>query len=262
MAPTTPKPRISVVIPTWNEAPYIAACIESVVKALPDAEILVVDGGSTDATRDLASQGGALVLMAPRGRGTQCNVGGRSAVGDIILFLHADTALPGDAGERITEGFHDPEMQVAMFRLSFDQEHPLLKFYSFFTRFDSEWYKFGDQAIVLRRDLFWRMGGFPDWPLLEDVEFLRRVRLATRIRIFPSAVITSSRRLRRDGLVRRQIINAWLLIRFKFGTSSHELAREYDGEPTPAKPMRAREADHNKEPALDQYRLTPIHGNH
>ena len=256
------RPKISVVIPTLNEASCIGICLRSVREVLPEAEILVVDGGSTDETVDIASGIGALVLSAPRGRGTQCNEGGRLATGDVILFLHADTTLPPDAYELITVGFSDPKAQVAMFRLSFDDDHPLLKFYAFFTRFDSEWFKFGDQAIILRREVFWKMGGYRDWPFLEDVELLQRLRMTTKIRIFSAAVTTSARRFRTDGVVRRQIRNGWILLRFIFGVSPHGLAQEYNGESTPVRLLSSPEAGRLKEPGLCRIRPFLIHGNH
>jgi rSAM/selenodomain-associated transferase 2 len=258
------RPKISVVIPTLNEASHIGNCLRSVREVLPEAEILVVDGGSTDETADIASGRGVLVLSAPRGRGTQCNEGGLLATGEIILFLHADTTLPSDAHELITLEFSDPKTRVAMFRLSFDDDHPLLRFYAFFTRFDSEWFKFGDQVIILRREMFWKMGGFRNWPLLEDVELLQRLRMITKIRIFPAAVTTSARRFRAGGFVRRQLRNGWILLRFFLGESPYNLAQEYNGESTSTavRPLSSPEAERIKELGLRHVRPFLIRGNH
>jgi rSAM/selenodomain-associated transferase 2 len=227
MTPGPAKPAISVVIPTLNEGPFIGACLRSIDKELPDAEVLVVDGGSTDETIGVASAHGARVLRAPRGRGGQCNAGGLHATGEIILFLHADTTLPAHAEELIAESFRRPEVDVAMFRLSFDDDHPLLRFSAYFTRFDSRWSKFGDQAIMLRREVFMTSGGFREWPFLEDVEILQRLRTVTKIHILPAAVSTSARRFRADGYSRRQIRSGWILVRFFLGVSPHVLACEY-----------------------------------
>ncbi len=262
MTSTMARPKISVIIPTLNEASHISLCLASVHKVLPEAEILVVDGGSTDETVDIASRSGALVLSAPRGRGTQCNEGGRLATGDIMLFLHADTTLPPDAHELITVGFSDPKTQVAMFRLSFDDDHRLLKFYAFFTRFDSEWFKFGDQAIVLRREVFRAVGGFPDWPLLEDVEILRRVRRCCKIQIFPAAVRTSARRFRKNGMICQQWRSGCILLRFKFGASPRRLAREYGSECTSAGSLDGPEADRMRESAVKSTHPSSKFGNH
>ncbi len=262
MTPTLVRPKISVVIPALNEASHIGICLQSVHQVLPDAEILVVDGGSTDETMDLATLGGALVFSAPRGRGTQCNAGGRRAMGEVILFLHADTTLPSDAHELITAGFDDPDTQIALFRLGFDEDHPLLRFYAFFTRFDSEWFKFGDQAIVLRREVFRAVGGFPDWPLLEDVEILRRVRRYSKIRIFPSAVKTSTRRFRQNGMIRQQWRSGWILLRFKCGASPHRLAREYEREGTSARSLNNHESERRREPVVKLIDTSLTRGKH
>jgi rSAM/selenodomain-associated transferase 2 len=222
------RPKITVVIPTLNEASHIEQCLASVQTTLPKAEIIVVDGGSSDDTVELASKWGVTVLSARRGRGTQCNIGGQRASGDLIVFLHADTTLPDNASTVITTGFRDGGTRVATFRMKFDDDHILLRIYSFFTRFDSAWFKFGDQAIIIRRELFSEIGGFPDWPLLEDVELLRRLRISTRIRILPASVTTSARRLRKDGLLRRQLRNGMILARFMCGTSPFVISDEYE----------------------------------
>lgn len=241
------RPMISVVIPTLNEASCLGACLRSIRDELPGAEVLVVDGGSVDGTAAIAAASGVRVLYAPHGRGIQCNVGGSHAAGAIVMFLHADTTLPVGAESLIIERFRRPGVDVATFRLSFDDEHPLLRFSAFFTRFDSRWSKFGDQVIMMRKEVFLRAGGFRAWPFLEDVEILRRLRAETRIHVLSAAVRTSARRFQADGYYRRQLRSAWILIRFFLGVSPHVLAREY-----PSSSPRVRCACTGASPGPDQ----------
>jgi rSAM/selenodomain-associated transferase 2 len=260
MTPGPAKPTISVVIPTLNEASLIGACLRSVRERLPDAEVLVVDGGSNDGTIEIALAHDVRVLRAPRGRGRQCNEGGYRATGTILMFLHADTTLPADAEGLINERFGRPGTQVAMFRLSFDDVHPLLRFSAFFTRFNSGWSGFGDQGIILRREVFWKTGGFRDWPFLEDVDLLQRLRMNMKIHILPAAVTTSARRFRADGYYRRQIRNGWILLRFFMGASPYELAREYVREGSPVRRLGSAESVRKNEPGVGTILSHPFHG--
>ncbi|MDP3073209.1 MAG: TIGR04283 family arsenosugar biosynthesis glycosyltransferase [Opitutaceae bacterium] len=218
---------ISVIIPTLNEAAAIAETIGRVRAALPEAEIIVADGGSDDRTATAATIAGAVVVAAPRGRGLQLAAGAAVARGDPLVFLHADTWLPPNAGPILARAFARPEVRIGTFRLAFDQAGPFLGACAWLTRIDSVFTRFGDQAIVVRRDCYTELGGFPAWPLFEDVELLRRARRVTRVWSFPACVTTSARRFRRHGALRQQWLNARLLLRFLRGTPPHVLAAEY-----------------------------------
>ncbi len=218
---------ISVVIPALNEAAAIAATIQRVRAVLPNAEIIVADGGSGDATLALARAAGAHALTATRGRGPQLAAGAAAARGDVLLFLHADTLLPADAAAVLTAAFARPEVHVGTFRLRFDRGGVFLRGCAWCSRFDSVFTRFGDQGIAVRRDLHVQLGGFPAWPLFEDVEFLRRARRVTRVWSFPACVTTSARRFRQRGALRQQWLNARLLLRFLAGTPPETLARLY-----------------------------------
>lgn len=220
-------PAFSVVIPTLDEAPQITATLHAVQARLPGAEVIVADGGSRDVTSDLAVAAGARVVTCARGRGVQCAAGAASARGDVLLFLHADTLLPVDAADVLARWFARPEVQLGTFRLSFDDDGFFLRACAWFTRFDSVFTRFGDQGIVVRRSFYERLGGFPAWPLFEDVELLRRARRVTRVWSFPAAVKTSARGFRQRGVVRQQFQNASLLLRFLAGTPPERLAAEY-----------------------------------
>jgi rSAM/selenodomain-associated transferase 2 len=222
---------ISVIIPTLNESARIAQTLIRVRLALPDAEIIIADGGSGDDTVTIARGLGAHIVAAPRGRGRQLIAGAGRARGEILLFLHADTWLPSNTAAVVDAALADDRTLIGSFRLSFDTNSRFLRLCGWLTRFDSVFTRFGDQAIVIRRDFYDRLGGFPAWPLFEDVELLSRARRETKIVSFPASVTTSARRFQQGGLVRQQFRNAWLLLRFLAGVPPHRLAREYPAAP-------------------------------
>jgi len=217
------RPRFSIIIPTLDEAARIGGTVRSVRRLDSAAEVIVVDGGSSDGTPRISRRAGALVLRSPPGRGWQCRTGADRARGEILLFLHADTRLPEDAFTLLTTIFTDPQVLVGTFRLRFDRDHWLLRFITWFTRFDSVFTRFGDQGIAVRRDFYDELGGFPRRVSLEDVQFLQRARQRTRIRSFPATVVTSSRRYDREGLVLTQLRHTGVLFRYLLG---------FDGERT------------------------------
>ncbi len=220
-------PTFSVIIPALNEADHITACVQAVRQLDPTVEVIVADGGSRDETPALARAAGARVVLAPRGRGPQLNAGAASASGDIFVFLHADTRLPANAFPLLRAMFADPQVQVAKFRLSFDDPDWLLALAARLMWFDSLLTSYGDQCMVMRRDLFHTLGGFPDWPLFEDVELFRRARAHTRVHVVPAQVVTSARRFRANGILRQLLRDFWLWLQYLGGVSPYEIARQY-----------------------------------
>jgi rSAM/selenodomain-associated transferase 2 len=225
---------ISVVIPALNEAANLPATLARTRAALPGAEIIVADGGSTDATAAIAAEDGARIVTAPRGRGVQLAAGAAAARGDLFFFLHADTLPPSDAGTILAAWFARPEVRIGTFRLAFDSGGPFLRACAWCSRIDSVFTRFGDQGIAIRREFYDALGGFPAWPLFEDVELLRRARRFTRVWSLPANVTTSARRFRARGPLRQQWLNARLLLRFLAGASPAALAAEYRRGPTAA----------------------------
>lgn len=219
--------RISVIIPTWNEENQVVPCIRSVRLALPDAEVVVVDGGSHDRTVPQARGEGVKVIQSARGRGIQMRVGAQMASGGILLFLHADTLLPEGAQVVLKEWFIRREVQIAKFALRFDASHWLLNFYSQFTRWDSLWTTFGDQGLAIRKDFYESLGGFPPWPLFEDVYLLQQARKRTQIHCLPLCVTTSARRFLKEGIVRQQWRNARMILMYLCCVSPQELYAKY-----------------------------------
>jgi rSAM/selenodomain-associated transferase 2 len=218
----------TVIIPTLNEAVALPATLARVRAVWPTAKIIVSDGGSADATTTLARAAGATVVTGPPSRGQQLRTGAAAATaGSWWLFLHADTLLPPDAAAVVARFVAIPGATVATFRLRFDQPRFFLRLCAWFTRFDTVWTRFGDQGILISREAYATLGGFPAWPLFEDVALLRAARRLRPVFSLPSAVTTSARRFARHGHLRQQLRNALLLRRFLAGESPHRLAALY-----------------------------------
>jgi len=221
--------QFSVIIPVLNEESTIGRCISNLDVSSHDVEILVVDGGSNDGTPKVAGASGARVLQSPAGRGPQMNTGAHAASGTVLVFLHADTIVPPGVFDFLSEQFVCPGLQFGAFRTSYNSDSFLLRVYSFFTRFESGFTTFGDQCFVMRRDFFQAIGGFPEWPLFEDVEFLRRARRVTTVRKFPVEIRTSARKFLKGGIAVQQLRNIITMILFHFGVSPQRLYRRYYG---------------------------------
>jgi len=217
----------AVIIPTHNEEGALVKCLRSVRQSNPGCQMIVSDAASQDATLYVAAREGAVICRGSLGRGTQLNCGAQAANADVLVFLHADTILPEKAFDVLEQHFCRPEVKIGTFRLRFDYGHWFLRLCGYLTRFDSALTRFGDQGICVRSDFFQQMDGFPEWPLFEDVEFLRRARRITRIYSFPAEVVTSARKFKKNGPVRQQLQNGILLIKYLIGVSPEQLAREY-----------------------------------
>ena len=191
---------LSVVIPTLDEAARIGARLAEPATRAAD-EVIVADGGSRDATVDIARRAGVRVVAAARGRGRQMNAGAAVARGDVLLFLHADAALPDDARAWIEQALADPGVVGGAFRLHTIADvgrnwlGPLLRIAdirSHVTRVP-----YGDQALFVRRAVFEEVGGYPDEPLMEDVALARRLWRVGRLVTVPAYVRVSGRRILR-----------------------------------------------------------------
>ena len=221
-------PQFSVIIPALNEAGQLTECIASVYNAAKtEVEIIVADGGSQDHTVQVARSFASQVFQAERGRGQQCNAGATEAAGEILLFLHADSRLPENAFDVLTREFRNSEVRIGTFRLSFEPSHWILRCYEPFSMFDSVFTRFGDQCITIRKTFFARLGGFPNWPLFEDVGLLQIARRHTKVYSFPTRVTTSSRRYFKNGLIRQQLKNLWLMLQYLNGVPPEKLAERY-----------------------------------
>lgn len=202
---------ISVIIPVLNEEKTIAATLHALVPLQPH-EIIVVDGGSDDRTGEISWQLGAKVLTAERGRARQMNYGARHASGEVLLFLHADSRLPESALRDITSALGDARCAGGRFDVELDGGHWMLKVVGALINHRSRATKVGtgDQAIFVRREVFIRMGGYPDIPLMEDIALCRALKRLGGVACLRSRVVTSARRWESDG-VWRTIFRMWTL---------------------------------------------------
>ena len=198
--------RVSVVIPTLNEALRISSCLAQFDNLPGNWDLIVADGGSTDDTVRLAESHGARVVAGPSGRGPQQNIGAAHAEGEVLLFLHADVFLPVDACAQIEALLTDPSVIAGAFRVRHQAERwrstwkrHLLRVADWRSRYTRRPY--GDQGIFLRKTDFEAAGGFPSWPLMEEVHLARDLARQGTIRVLRSEVQVSGRRFE-AGLIR------------------------------------------------------------
>ncbi|MDC6351209.1 TIGR04283 family arsenosugar biosynthesis glycosyltransferase [Zeaxanthinibacter sp. PT1] len=205
MTPT--KPDISIIIPVLNESEVIPALLCHLNEASSgnlNLEIIVVDGGSTDATAKVAHSLGAKVITAPKGRAAQMNTGARASLGGILYFLHADTLPPKDFDQKIMSAMN-PDRLAGCFRMRFDHSHPLLRFFAWCSRINIRLCRGGDQSLFIDRHLFEKCGGFNQkYRIYEDSELIGRLYRFTRFTIIADHVVTSARKYRDLGIFKLQ----------------------------------------------------------
>ena len=226
---------LAVVIPTLDEVTTIETCVAA-TEALIDRSrgdlIVVSDGGSRDGTTELASATSASVVQTETGRGLQLDAGARHAIergATMLIFCHADTRLPAGSLERVRAALANGAAGGG-FLVRFDTLHPLMRFGSAFVNLRCRLFKIplGDQAQFASADAYQASGGFPPWPILEDVGFLRRLRKVGRLEILAPPVSTSARRFEQRGILRTLARN-WLIFGLYFlGCSPERLSRIYD----------------------------------
>ena len=219
--------RITVIIPALNEAQAILGSLESVTRQQGEFEIIVVDGQSADGTADIARRHARVIRSELRGRAIQMNAGARHASGEALVFLHADSCLPRNALSMLRSALADPDIAGGTFTLRFDSPQFLLRLIAFFTRFRFRFFHYGDQGIFVRRAVFEELGGFKQMPLMEDIDFLRRMRKRGRVTLVRAPVTTSARRFLRHGIIRQQMLDILLVVLFLLGVSPEALSKLY-----------------------------------
>ena len=213
-------------MPTLNEADNLERLLPALHERCPEAEVIVVDGGSADATREVAARFPHVALVtSPRGRARQMNAGAQEARGDTLLFLHADTRLPNGAGAAIAAALDDPGVVGGRFDVSFDSPRAVFRMIAFFMNVRSRWsgISTGDQAIFVRRSIFDAMGGYPDIVLMEDIELCRRLKRRGRLVALRMRVTTSARKWEREGALRTMALMWGLRFLYMVGVSPDRL---------------------------------------
>ena len=217
---------ISIIIPTLNEEGCLKKTLEAIGRGI---EIIVVDGGSSDSTREIANDFTGKVILSERGRGAQMDRGARAASGDILLFLHADTSLPKDWRDCIENALKDDRVVGGGFSLKIDAKGFSFRLIEAVANIRAKYLGliYGDQAIFVKRDAFFSTGGFMGLPLMEDVDFIRRIRKKGKVLLLDADVSTSPRQWQKKGILRTTIGNLFFLSLYYAGVSPQRLYRLY-----------------------------------
>ena len=222
---------IGVVIPTLNEASYLPgllADLERLRKTVP-LNVVVSDGGSRDETLGVAARHAARTIVGPAGRARQLNAGAAAAGGEWLLFLHADARMPPAARRALLAVVVDaPVPEAAVFRFAIDLPAPWKGFIELGQALRERLYHlpYGDQGLLIGRELFQAVGGYADIPIMEDVDMIRRVKKRrVDIRRLPAALVTSGRRYRARGALRTWLRNVMLIGLYLMGVPPRRLAR-------------------------------------
>lgn len=221
-------PGISVIIPALNEESCVGATVESVLQGF-NTEAIVVDSGSSDQTGEAARQAGAAVYTTDPGRGLQMNFGARQATGDILLFLHADSALPPEWDCHVREVIKQPGTMLGHFGFVIRGSFPGRRWVEFGTNLRARFLKrpYGDQGLFLRRSDFFDLGGFNEVPIMEDVFLVKQAKKQGRVRCANAGLATSGRRWIKHGVIRTTLINQAVLAAAWLGADLNELQDAY-----------------------------------
>lgn len=222
---------ISVIIPAYNEEAHIAATIRAVRTADTGGlvkEIIVADGGSADATLTVASAEGAKAVLCPaKGRSAQMNYGALLAKQDVLYFLHADTVPPQNFSGRIRQTIEEGA-GAGCFTMTFDWNHWFLKTNGWFSRFNVDAFRYGDQSLFVKKEQFQRVGGFCEKHVIfEDYKIIKGLKKGAPFSIVKGPVITSARKYRENGPFRMQGIFYLMYFLYRFGCSQAKLVAVY-----------------------------------
>ncbi|NVK19701.1 MAG: TIGR04283 family arsenosugar biosynthesis glycosyltransferase [Methylocystaceae bacterium] len=222
---------LSIVIPTYNSSVGLKQTVDSLVPPPYAREIVVVDGGSTDDTLAVAQSLDVRIVKSPKGRGHQLAAGAQAAVGDWLLFLHADTVLPENWGQEVcsfilAHGAGQEEAAYFTFALDDEDERAerLEKIVSWRCRLLG--LPYGDQGLLISRKLYEEVGGFREIPLMEDVDIVRRIG-KDRLCQLPTRAVTSSVRYRQNGYIKRMLRNVTCLTLYFLGVSPERIVKLY-----------------------------------
>ena len=223
------RPSVSIVIPTFNEASCIQQTLDAIARVQGNIEVIVVDGGSDDSTMEIARRAGARVIESDRGRGIQMHSGASIALGRALLFLHADTILPGEAVVQIENTLAGDALTVGgNFEIRFDGETRATRFMTWlYPRLGQLGVFYGDSGIFVRAAAYEEIGGFKPFPIFEDLDLVRRLRRNGRMKHLPIAVTTSSRRFENRRFVFTFLRWSVLQVLYWLGVSPMKLGKFY-----------------------------------
>ncbi len=217
---------ISVIIPVFNEQTILPTLLHQ-IKNWPIPEIIIVDGNSNDQTQAIVKRASSCrLLVVKKGRGHQMNEGARVATSDILLFLHADSVFPSDGFSAISKALEDTNLVGGAFRLKIDAHSLCLKLVVLMANLRSSLFglPYGDQGFFVRRNIFNTMNGYQDIPLMEDVEFIQRLKRKGKIILLTQTIMTSTRKWSLFISLR----NIILLTLYCIGVSEEQLAKWYN----------------------------------
>ena len=211
-----------------NEAGHIAETITSISHG-NNTQIIVSDGGSLDDTVSIARSLGATVIESSPPRSRQMNQGAGAAVKETLLFLHADTRLPENFDQAVFRALEQPGVAAGAFELRIDAPGAALRFIEYVANQRSRYLKmpYGDQAIFMLSEVFHQMGGFPDMPIMEDFELIRRLQKKGDVVTVSEPIVTSGRRWLNHGILKTTLINQLIVLSYFMGISPHAIARLY-----------------------------------
>jgi rSAM/selenodomain-associated transferase 2 len=222
------QPTIAIIVPILNEGERLPQLLQ-MLEALHADEVIIVDGGSTDGSDQLLSESSIHWIKSNPGRAIQMNNGAVLCRSDILLFLHADTEITQAALIHVRDAMENPSIVGGRFDVTLSGAHPAFRLIEFMMNLRSRLTKIstGDQTIFVRREVFESLGGFPDQPLMEDIEFSKHLKGAGRIACLRDKVITSSRRWEKHGVM-NTIVLMWKLRFFYWrGVSPDVLVKMY-----------------------------------
>ncbi|WP_317619414.1 TIGR04283 family arsenosugar biosynthesis glycosyltransferase [Laspinema olomoucense] len=220
--------QISIILPVLNEEAGIGSTLAGVC-GLADVEIILVDGGSSDRTREIATSYGVSVVRSEPGRGRQMNLGAAQATGEILLFLHGDTRLGSGFDREIRRILEEPKVVGGAFELRIEGPEPLLRVIEWGVKWRSRLGQmpYGDQGIFVRAATFWELRGFAEMGIMEDFEFVGRLKRRGRLAIAPLPAFTSARRWQKWGILRTTGLNQLMIVGYYLGISPARLAHWY-----------------------------------